>query len=142
MTNPSLSPTEPEIDPQRLVDLLLALDAVQYQLRRLQTHYDGAAAIEFLSPEAREMIEGRMAEIYVNVPRLVVSSIAERLNITGWTGADADLAETIWSANDLDVQGDLAHSEALLFGRSYAWVWASSDGPRISIESARQTAVL
>lgn len=142
MTNPSLSPQEPEIDPQRLVDLLLALDAVQYQLRRLQTHYDGMAAIEFLSPEAREALEGRLSEIYVNVPRLVVSSITERLNVTGWTGADADLAETIWYANDLDVQGDLAHSEALLFGRSYSWVWAGSSGPRISIESARQTAVL
>jgi hypothetical protein len=29
MTNPSLSPTEPETDPQRLIDVLLALDAVQ-----------------------------------------------------------------------------------------------------------------
>ncbi len=94
MTSPSLSPQEPEIDSQRLVDVLLALDAVQYQLRRLQTHYDGMAAIEFLSPEAREALEGRLSEIYVNVPRLVVSSITERLNITGWTGADADLAET------------------------------------------------
>jgi Phage portal protein, SPP1 Gp6-like len=142
MTNPSLSPEFPETDPQRLVDILLALDAVQYALRRLQVHYDGVAAIEYLSPEAREALEGRLSEIYVNVPRLVVSSIAERLNITGFTGADADLAEQIWYANDLDVQGDLAHSEALLFGRSYSWVWAGENGPRISIESAPQTAVL
>jgi hypothetical protein len=142
MTDPSLSSQEPETDPQRLTDLLLALDAVQYALRRLQVHYDGVAAIEFVSPEAREALEGRLSEIYVNIPRLVVSSIAERLNITGWTGTDADLAQEIWYANDLDVQGDLAHSEALLFGRSYAWVWAGQDGPRVSIESARQTAVL
>jgi hypothetical protein len=142
MTNPSLSPQEPETDPQRLVDILLALDAVQFALRHLQVHFDGVAAIEYLSPEAREALEGRLADIYVNVPRLVVSSISERLNVTGWTGADANLAEQIWYANDLDVQGDLAHSEALLFGRSYSWVWAGNDGPRISIESARQTAVL
>ena len=118
MTNPSLSPQEPEIDPQRLVDLLLALDAVQYQLRRLQTHYDGMAAIEYLVPRRAKAFEGGIAELYVNIPRLVVSSMAERLNVTGFTGADADLAEQIWYANDLDVQGDLAHSEALLFGRS------------------------
>jgi hypothetical protein len=142
MTSPSMSPQEPETDPQRLIDLLLALDAVQYQLRHLQVHYDGVAAIEFVSPEAREALEGRLSDLYVNIPRLVVSSIAERLNVTGWTGADADAAEQIWYANDLDVQGDLAHSEALLFGRSYAWVWAGTNGPRISIESARQTAVL
>lgn len=143
MTNPSLSPEYPETDPQHLVDILLALDAVQFQLRQLQIHFDGVAAIEFISPEAREALEGRLAAIYVNIPRVVVSSIAERLTVTGWTGADADLAEDIWYANDLDVQGDLAHSEALLFGRSYSWVWSNADGsPRISIESARQTAVL
>lgn len=143
MTNPSLSPQEPETDPQRLVDILLALDAVQFALRRLQVHFDGVAAIEYLSPEAREALDGRLADIYVNIPRLVVSSISERLNVTGFTGADADLAEEIWYANDLDVQGDLAHSEALLFGRSYSWTWPGQDGrARISIESARQTAVL
>jgi len=95
-----------------------------------------------LSPEAREAIEGRMAEIYVNIPRVVVSSLTERLCVQGWTGADADAAEQIYYDNDLDVQGDLAHSEALIFGRSYAWVWAGENGPRISIESARQTAAL
>ncbi len=142
MTNPSLSPQEPETDPQRLVDVLLALDAVQYQLRRLQVAFDGVAAIEFISPEAREAIEGRFSDIYVNIPRLVVSSIAERCTVTGFTGADADQAEEIWYANDLDVHADLAHSEALLFGRSYAWVWAGQNGPRISIESARQVAAL
>lgn len=143
MTNPSLSRQEPETDPQRLVDILLALDAVQFALRHLQVHFDGVAAIEYLSPEAREALDGRLADIYVNIPRLVVSSISERLNVTGWTGADADLAEQIWYANDLDVQGDLAHSEALLFGRSYSWVWSGQDeSARISIESARQAAVL
>jgi hypothetical protein len=142
MTNPSLSPQEPEADPQRLVDLLLALDAVQFQLRHLQTHYDGVAAIEYISPEAREAIDGRFADLYVNIPRVVVSSLCERLAVQGWTGADAELAEQIWYTNDLDMQGDLAHSEALLFGRSYSWVWLGDNGPRISIESARQTAVL
>lgn len=142
MTNPSLSPQEPETDPSRLVDILLALDAVQFQLRHLQTHFDGVAAIEYISPEAREAIDGRFADLYVNIPRVVVSSITERLVVQGWTGADADLAQEIWYANDLDVQCDLAHSESLLFGRSYAWVWGGESGPRISIESARQTAVL
>jgi hypothetical protein len=142
MTNPSMSPQEQETDPSRLVDILLALDAVQFQLRHLQTHFDGVAAIEYISPEAREAIDGRFADLYVNIPKVVVSSITERLVVQGWTGADADLAQQIWSANDLDVQGDLAHSESLLFGRSYSWVWSGENGPRISIESARQTAVL
>ncbi len=143
MTNPSLSPQEPETDPQRLIDVLLALDAVQFQLRQLQVHFDGVAALEYITPEAREAVEGRFGDIYVNIPRLVVSSISERLNVTGFTGADAERAEAIWYANDLDVQGDLAHSEALLFGRSYSWVWAGQDGSaHISIESARQAAVL
>jgi len=50
MTNPNLSPQFPEPDPQRLIDALLALDAVQFALRNLQVHFDGVAAIEYPIP--------------------------------------------------------------------------------------------
>ena len=76
-------------------------------------------------------------------PRLVITSQAERLRITGWDGADAEAVWQAWQGNDLDLRSYQAHSEALLFGRSYAFVWANPDGsPRVSIESARQCAVL
>ena len=131
-----------ETDNDKLVDLLLALDAVQPWLVWLQRHFDGNPPISYLSDAAREGLKGVEA-LYVNIPKLTVASIAERLYVNGFTGADADLAERIWYDNDLDVQSDLAHSESLLFGRSYSVPWIGEDGSaRISIESARQVSVL
>lgn len=143
MTNPFTSQDDyRETDNDTLVDLLLALDAVQPWLVWLQRHFDGTPPIAFISEEAREHLKGIEA-LYVNIPKLVVASLAERLFVNGFTGADADLAEQIWYANDLAVASDLAHSECLLFGRSYAVPWIGQDGrARISIESARQVSVL
>ncbi len=142
MTNPFLSNDDyRETDNDKLVDLLLSLDAVQPWLVFLQRHFDGNPPIAFISDEAREHLAGVEA-LYVNIPRLVVASISERLFVNGFTGADADLAERIWYDNDLDVQSDLAHSEALLFGRSHTVPWVGQDGSaRISVESARQVSV-
>ena len=137
MTNPDYRETDNDI----LVDLLLSLDAVQPWLVYLQRHFDGSPPIAYISEEAREHLAGVDA-LYVNVPALVVSSLAERLFVNGFTGADADLAERIWYDNDLDVQSDLAHAECLLFGRSYATAWCGPGGQaQISIESARQVSV-
>jgi hypothetical protein len=143
MTNPFTSQDDyRETDNDVLVDLLLALDAVQPWLVWLQRHFDGTPPVAFISEQAREGLKGIEA-LYVNIPRLVVSSLAERLFVNGFTGVDAALAEQIWYDNDLDVQSDLAHSESLLFGRSYAVPWIGQDGrARISIESGRQVSVL
>jgi hypothetical protein len=143
MTNPFTSQDDyRETDPDRLTDLLLALDACQPWLVWLQRHYDGNPPIAYLSEAAREGLQGIDA-LYVNIPKLVVGSLAERLFVNGFTGADADAAEQIWYDNNLDVDSDLAHSEALLFGRSYTVPWIGQDGrARISVESARQVSVL
>jgi hypothetical protein len=142
MTNPFTSQDDyRETDNDKLTDLLLSLDAVQPWLVFLQGHFDGNPPIQFISDEAREGLTGVDA-LYINVPRIVVGSIAERLYVNGFTGADADLAERIWYDNNLDIESDLAHAEALLYGRSYAAPWVGSDGAaRISIESARQVSV-
>jgi len=143
MANPFTSQDDyRETANDKLVDLLLALDAVQPWLVFLQRHFDGNPPISFISDAARDGLKGVEA-LYVNIPRLTVASIAERLYVNGFTGADADLAERIWYDNELDVQSDLVHSEGLLFGRSYTVPWIGQDGSaRISVESARQVSVL
>ena len=74
-------------------------------------------------------------------PRLAVTALAERLRITGFTG-DADLWAD-WIRNDLDQTSGVAHREALLLGDSYVIVWADrSAGPKVTVESAKQVAVL
>lgn len=147
LTNPFTSPPFPppgdQYDPERLTNIILALEAVQHTLVYLQNHFDGTNPLAFLAPEAKQTLGDRLGRLVVNVPRLVITSQAERLRITGWDGADAEAVWQAWQGNDLDLRSYQAHSEALLFGRSYAFVWANPDGsPRVSIESARQCAVL
>src|SRR5439155_9312297 len=42
----------------------------------------------------------------------------------------------------MDAGSSLAHTEAMIFGRSFAMVWSAPDGqPRITVESPRQVVV-
>lgn len=147
MTDPFISPPFPPLgelyDPERLTDILLALEAPQHVMAWLQNHFDGVQPLAFLAPEAREALGNRFDRLAVNIPRLAVTSIGERLRVTGFDGPYGDAIWQAWNANDLDLTSSQAHSEALLFGRSYAFVWANPDGSaRVSVESARQCAVL
>lgn len=128
------------MDKELLLDLIRALDAPQYRYRQLLDYYRGTQPLSFLSPEAKVALGTGFARMASNIPRLAVTSLAERLRITGFTGADvwAD-----WLANDLDQLSTVAHREALLYGQSFVIVWADSAGnPLVSVESPRQVAVI
>ena len=71
----------------------------------------------------------------------MVDSIEERLNVEGFRlggslTADAD-AWSIWQDNCLDAESQLAHSEALVLGRSYLMVWGDDDGDTRASRSSR-----
>jgi hypothetical protein len=59
----------------------------------------------------------------------VVDVLEERLDWLGWTsdGDDFDLAE-VYSANGLDVDGGMAHLDALIFGLSFVSIGSGFDG--------------
>jgi len=122
------------------------LAARQPTLARLSDYYDGRHRLAFTSEKFREAFGGMFASFADNWCPLVVDAVEERLNVQGFRHgidpkADAD-AWQIWQANGLDAKSQLAHSEALIKGDSYAIVWGDSDGqPRVSIESARDVVV-
>ena len=123
-----------------LTGLLQQLDAPAAQLDRLDRYYHGQQPLAFLAPEARAALGDRLDRLAVNIPRLLVDSIAERLRIVGF---DRDDVWPAWIGSDLDQLAPLAHREALTLGTSYAVVWAHPDGrPNVSIESPRQMTVL
>jgi len=116
------------------------LDESTARYSELDRYYTGTQPLAFLSTEAKAALSGGFGRMASNIPRLAVTALAERLRVTGFTGADlwAD-----WIGNDLDQLSGVAHREALALGTSYAIVWARPDGsPRVSIESARQVTVL
>lgn len=119
------------------------LDEAQSALSKLDGYYEGRQPAAFLNKKSRDALDGRLKVLGVNFPRLLVNSVAERLRITGFRPFGADAAdESVWEAwqySDLDTQAQLAHVDALAYGRSYVIVWVDAAGkPLVTVESARQ----
>lgn len=114
------------------------------RLSLFDLYYAGEQPLSFLAPEARVALGTRFARMSSNICRLAVTSLAERLRITGFTrNGQADPALwAAWTRNDLDQLAGVAHREALALGRSYVIVWADQSGhARVTVESPRQVAV-
>lgn len=124
-----------------LKTMLQKLDESLAKYSELDKYYAGEQALSYLSPEARAALGNRLQRVGVNIPRLLVDSIAERLRIVGFDGPAGLWDE--WLYNDLDQQSGVVHREAGVLGRSYVMVWARPDGTAsVTAESARQVAVL
>lgn len=128
----------------------------KYTYEELERYYAGRQPISFLPPSAAQAAQGRLRNLIVNWPRLVIDSLEERLDVEGFrldsdSPADDDLW-TIWQANRLDVGSQLCHVEALLHGQSYVLVWAAPDDmlddgsgartPQITVESSALMSVV
>lgn len=112
----------------------------------LEEYYRGAQPLSFLHPEVAERVDGRLRSLVINLPRLVVDSIEDRLDVEGFRLADGpdDELWRIWQANDLDEWSQLAHLDSLILARSFALVWPNPDDPAtplVTVESARQMRV-
>jgi hypothetical protein len=129
-----------------LTRLKNALTAGQSDLRLLDAYYEGAQRLEALGlavpPELRKFVT------IVNWPRICADAIEERLDLFGFrlpgsTEADSELWR-VWQANGLDEESQLAHLDALVFGRSFVTVGANEDDdgtPLVTVESPLELAV-
>lgn len=125
--------------------LMQRLDERQHVLASLDAYYAGTQPLAFLAPEARQALGTRFGRMASNIPRLAVTSLAERLRITGFRAAGTPSPElwASWVRNDLDQLSGVAHREALALGRSYVVVWAGTDRrAQVSVESAHQMSTL
>lgn len=121
------------------------LDETGPGLRGLDTYYAGEQPASFMSKESREALSGALTQMSVNFPKLVVTSLAERLEVTGFR-RDGQNHEGLWSAwrrNRLRDLAAQAHLDALVYGRSHVIVWADDRGrASVTVESPLQVAVL
>lgn len=122
------------------------LDRNAPALDKLDNYWRGTQPAAYLSKEAREALGSSLTGLAVNFPKLAVTALAERLNITGFRAAaegeepPADLWRA-WNRNRMDDGAAQAHIDALVYGRSFVMVWAGPRGPQITVESPRQMAV-
>lgn len=126
--------------------LSIRLDDTADALKVLDTYWQGTQPAAFLSPDSAKALGTRMRALAVNFPRLAVQSLSERLTPVGFRVDGANQADPelwkLWKRNSMEDAATQAHTDALVYGRSFAVVWASAPGkPVISIESPRHMAV-
>lgn len=116
------------------------------QVEKATAYYDGEHNLTFQSRRFREAFGGLFDAFADNWCGVVVEASEERLNIGGFRVGDATdgdkAAWSIWQANELDAQSQLAHTDALVCGEAYAVVWYDDDGqPDITVEHPTACAV-
>lgn len=113
------------------------------ELAKWQAYYDGEQPLSYMQPELLAELEGRVRQVVINWPQLVVDSLEERLDVEGFRLGDEvdDRIWGWWQANDLDVFSQEGHLDALICGRAYIAVGSNEDDPEtplITVESPEQ----
>lgn len=113
------------------------------RLASLNAYYEGIQRLEQLGlavpPELRRFVT------IVNWPRVTTDAVEERLDIQGFRLAGKAKADDemwrVWQANGLDEESQLAHLDALIFGRTFVCVGANEDDettPLVTVESPQE----
>lgn len=107
-------------------------------------YYRGEQRASFWSPHRRHDRDRRRSMV-VNLPRLIVDSLEDRLDVEGFRFPGQDNADgrlwQWWQDNSMDVWSQQAHLHALVHGRSFVLVGEDDGEPVITVESAAQVYV-
>lgn len=114
-------------------------------LDRVDRYFEGEQPLKYMAKAMQSEIGDRVSQLVLNWLRFGAEAYENRLDIEGFryqgsSSSDAELWR-MWQANDLDEQGQQAHLDALVLGRSYVIVGSGdSDGsdPVVTVESPFQ----
>jgi hypothetical protein len=123
--------------------LILRLRARNELSDEYAAFYEGVQPLAFASAKFAQTFGQRYARLPANFMPLVVDAEAERLIVQGFRfgGSSADKGVwSIWQANQLDEESQIAHEIALVKGVSYALV-APGSPPVVTIEDPAEVVV-
>src|SRR5690606_38324837 len=102
-------------------------------------YYEGEQVVQMLNISIPPALQSR--ETVVGWPGTTVDVLEERLDWYGWASDADDFAlGDDYNAHHRDVNGSLAHTDALIYGTSFAVVGAGFDGepdPLVTMHSPR-----
>lgn len=133
-------------DALKLVGALTGkLNSTVTDLDKWDRYYRGTQPLSFLHPEIALTVGDRLKSMVINWCRVALDSLEERLNVDGFRLGDAQTIDAqiaqLWQRNDFDLGSGRTHHASMRHGRAFVSVWAGDDGPRLAVESARQTVV-
>jgi hypothetical protein len=112
-------------------------------LKRYAALHEGEVPLKYMAPAVAAQFGDRISQLIINLPRYVVKTNENRLNIDGIRldpSADADdVEQQAWADMDMPTVSHMAHVEALAHSRSYVSVGVDEDGnPCAAAESPLQ----
>ena len=127
--------------------LAAKIEARRGRLDTYTKHWHGEAPATFLSKDSREAMENKVRHLGVNMPRLAITSMTDRLKVQGFRAqgeetADKRLGQLSRQMN-LRAVADLVHTTRALYGSAYLTVWTSErTGRPIAIAESPLTAAV
>lgn len=116
--------------------LLDEISGAGSRLARERAHYNGTAAMSYLSPESKKSLDGRLPKLAVNMPRLIVGSLVDRLTVTGFKeqaddGAMVDAAalRAVLKRVNFSMHSELVHTDRLTYGAAFVTIWGHRSTP-------------
>ena len=126
-------------------DLLLGRLAIQREQSAIyEAYYEGQHPLAFATQKFREAFGTLLGAFADNWCQVIVDSSVERLRVVGFevAGATSSEAWEIWQRNGLDVESDVAHTEAGKSGCAYLLVDPNDGEPLITVEHSSQVVVV
>ena len=123
------------------------LDGRAALIGRFEQYYEGTQPGTWLSPESQTALKGRLPQLSLNLCRLSIASLVERLAVIGFTVDDAEDADptlaATWRASGFDFESDLVHTTSMVTGMSYVLAWTDPEtgAPWLSAEHPAQCVV-
>lgn len=113
-----------------IAPLLEAIDRQRGRLAPIRAHLRGTQPAAYLSSKSRAALDARLSRLGINFPALVVSSLAERLAVTGFRATDADAADLdvweLWRRAGMLETAPLVHADRIAYGASFVTVWGDA----------------
>src|SRR5699024_12440662 len=106
--------------------LLQKLDEPSARFAQLDKYYAGEQALAFLAPDSKKALGDRLSRMSVNIPKLAVTALAERLRVLG-CAQNGEPDRQLWQdrlATAMDHLPVVAHRQALTSGAPSASVSA------------------
>lgn len=104
---------------------------------RFFRYYDGDQPTVYLTERLREIFRGVDEVFTENWCAVVIDSMLERINYTGFTLTDKTLEDTLKSLleeNEFGLELDDAHSGALVTGEAYFIIWKANEEEPITLD--------
>lgn len=118
---------------------LRALDEAAPLIGRRRAYWRGEQPAAFLASKTVAALDSRLRQLSINIPRLYVSTLADRLDLLEVTADDDGGRFRAAGGRRL---APLVHTDYLATGAAYVTVWTGRDGrPTLSVDSGETMTV-